>query len=298
MFAGSQGTSVVSRLPSRWAGGCLFAKRPPRSTVAVPCIRPAAWSTLRVRRDTPKWRPYDAGCRRFAYPEWGALMARIRSVHPDLHRDKTLAQASASAERTFVRLWCHLDDEGRGEDDLELLKADLYPRHRGMDADAIDADLNELAMLGLVIRYEVDGTRLLACKPSTWARYQKPQKKQESHLPPPPEDTPPPPAIPLRDQSDTTTRPLSPVVGGEKEGSSRPRKRATQQPEDFEPSAAHTAFAEEHGLDLAWQFKKFTTHHRSKGTVFKDWDAGLWTWLRNAVEYGQGRKQEAANTPW
>ena len=150
-------------------------------------------------------------------------MARIRSVHPDLHRDKTLALASASAERTFVRLWCHLDDDGRGEDDLELLKADLYPRHRDMTADVIDSDLRELESLGLVIRYEADDMSLIACKPTTWAKYQKPQKKTDSDLPPPP-DTP---TVPLQDQGDTATEPVAPVVGGEKEG----EKEAASEPE-------------------------------------------------------------------
>lgn len=144
-------------------------------------------------------------------------MPRIRSVHPDLHRDKTLALASASAERTFVRLWCHLDDEGRGEDDLDLLKADLYPRHRTMDADAIDADLRELESLGLVIRYAVDGVRYIACKPSTWTRYQRPQKKVESTLPPPPENpTVEPfqtPTVGLQDVDGSGTGEVSPVVG-------------------------------------------------------------------------------------
>ena len=65
----------------------------------------------------------------------------------------------------------------------------------------------------------------------------------------------------------------------------KPRKRATQQPDNFQPTEAHRTFAAAHGLDLDWQFQKFTTHHKAKGTTFKDWDAGLWTWLRNAVEY-------------
>jgi hypothetical protein len=139
-------------------------------------------------------------------------MARIRSVHPDLHRDKTIAGITAAAERTFVRLWCHLDDEGRGEDDPELLKADLYPRHREMDAAAIDRDLSELETAGLIIRYQVDGERYLCCKPETWCRYQRPQKKQVSKLPGP--DLADPTIDPVPDRSVTATRPLPPVGEG------------------------------------------------------------------------------------
>lgn len=154
-------------------------------------------------------------------------MPRIRSVHPDLHRDRTLAQTSASAERTFVRLWCHLDDDGRGEDDPDLLKADLYPRHRDMTPDAIEADLQELAKLGLIVRYRVDGVPYLACKPETWSAYQRPQKKQDSKLPgidqadpePDPDGTA---TEPVRDRSATATRPVAPV--GEGRGEEREKE--------------------------------------------------------------------------
>jgi len=150
-------------------------------------------------------------------------MARIRSVHPALHRDKTLSRASANAERTFVRLWCHLDDEGRGEDDVELFKSDLYPRHRDMDEDAIEVDLQELAELGLVIRYVVGGERYLTCKPSTWKQYQRPQKKQESKLPGPDQSDPETDLTdtdtdPVHDRSHTGPRPVSPVGEGRGEG--------------------------------------------------------------------------------
>jgi hypothetical protein len=141
---------------------------------------------------------------------------RIRSVHPDLHRDKTLAQVSASAERTFVRLWCHLDDDGRGEDDPELLKADLYPRHSDMGHAEIETDLQELARLGLIVRYKVDGERLLCCKPETWSKYQRPQKKKDSDLPGP--DAPNAIIDPVRDQDDTGHVEVSPVGEGRGEG--------------------------------------------------------------------------------
>ena len=163
-------------------------------------------------------------------------MARIRSVHPDLHRDKTLATLSASAERTFVRLWCHLDDEGRGEDDPDLLKADLYPRHRDMGPAEVEADLAELEHAGLIIRYVVDGEPYLCCKPDTWATYQRPQKKQESKLPGPEQADPQTPTEPVRDRSDTATRPLPPVgegrgVGGERELAPTEPSQKSRQPD-------------------------------------------------------------------
>jgi len=115
-------------------------------------------------------------------------MPRIRSVHPDLCEDPTLARVSASAERTFVRLWPHLDDDGRCVDRPKLLKARLYPEHDDMTPERVDEDIKELAIQGLVIRYEVDGKDYLSAKPETWAKYQHPQRKRDSTLPPIPDN--------------------------------------------------------------------------------------------------------------
>lgn len=108
-------------------------------------------------------------------------MPRIRSVHPDICEDDVLAAVSAYAERTFVRLWTALDDEGRAKDNPRLLAAQLYPLHDRVD---VDRDLAELAEAGLIQRYEVDGRRYLCAKPEAWARYQKPRRKVASKLPP------------------------------------------------------------------------------------------------------------------
>lgn len=133
-------------------------------------------------------------------------MPRIRSVHPDLCRDDVLAQASAEAERTFVRLWPHLDDDGRAVDDPRLIKADLYPLHDHVTADDVDRDLAELADLGLVIRYQVAGRRYLTAKPDAWPRYQKPRRPVPSKYPPPPPNTDGTPPDNVRTRSDNVGR--------------------------------------------------------------------------------------------
>ena len=114
-------------------------------------------------------------------------MPRIRSVHPDLCDDETLAEVSAYSERTFIRLWTHLDDKGRGADNAKLWKGKLYPLHDDVTSERVERDLAELAACGLLIRYEVDGKRYLCAKPETWAKYQKPQHPTPSKLPPPQE---------------------------------------------------------------------------------------------------------------
>jgi hypothetical protein len=112
-------------------------------------------------------------------------MPRIRSVHPSICEDDTLAAVSASAERTFVRLWTHLDDEGRAIDSPKLWKARLYPLHDEITAELVDADLLELEAVGLVIRYQVDGKRYISAKPHAWSQWQHPQRATKSKLPAP-----------------------------------------------------------------------------------------------------------------
>lgn len=72
--------------------------------------------------------------------------------------------------------------------------------------------------------------------------------------------------------------PPSPPKGG---------KRAMQMPEGFSPSPAHETMANQLGINLATEFDAFTDFHRSKGSTFKDWDAALRTWLRNAKKFNK-----------
>lgn len=126
-------------------------------------------------------------------------MARIRSVHPDICGDEVMAVVTSYAERTFIRLWTHLDDKGRGVDNAKLWKGFLYPLHDDVTSERVERDLTELAACGLLIRYEVDGKRLLCAKPETWAKYQRPQHPTPSKLPPPPDKSgalmSPPPGV-------------------------------------------------------------------------------------------------------
>lgn len=117
-------------------------------------------------------------------------MARIRSVHPDICTDEVLAGLSGDVERCYVRLWTHLDDEGRCVDNPLLIKAALFPLVEWIEAGDVDLWLSALAAAGLIRRYEVNGRRYLTTKPEAWARWQKPRRKVDSKLPPPPDVMP------------------------------------------------------------------------------------------------------------
>ncbi|HEX9992494.1 MAG TPA: hypothetical protein VGB14_06180 [Acidimicrobiales bacterium] len=136
------------------------------------------------------------------------LVPRIRSVHPDLCTSETMATLSASAERTFVRLWTHCDDDGRCVDNVRLIKAAVYPLNDEMTLDAVEVDLAALAAKGLIIRYEVDGRRYLAVR--SWCEFQHPQKRRPSKLPAPSATTP----VLVREQSS----PVVEVGDGDGEG--------------------------------------------------------------------------------
>lgn len=121
-------------------------------------------------------------------------MGRIRSVKPDICQHEVMATLTDAAERTFVRLWTHADDDGRGIDNVKLIKAAIYPLNDEKTEDVIDALLDELAGRGFLVRYEVDGRRYFQIP--NFTDHQKPRHKVDSKHP---------------DASTGTIRPASPA---------------------------------------------------------------------------------------
>lgn len=115
-------------------------------------------------------------------------MARIRSVPPEICDLEELSEASDFAERTFVRLATHMDDEGRARFNPKLLKAALFPLRDSVDADDLTEAVYELRDLGLLIVYNVDGALYVQCRPALWKDWQKPRHPSPSKLPAPPDD--------------------------------------------------------------------------------------------------------------
>lgn len=69
----------------------------------------------------------------------------------------------------------------------------------------------------------------------------------------------------------------------------KPKKRASQIPEGFAPNDKHQALASELGVNLDHELAQFVDHHTAKGSTFKDWDAALRTWIRNAAKFAAGK---------
>lgn len=114
-------------------------------------------------------------------------MPRIRSIHPDACKSRKLAACSAEAERAYWRLQPHCDDEGRCEDDPDMLASVMFQVQRDITPQQLDRWLTELQLVGLVRRYEARGVRVVLVE--RWNDYQHPQKPKKSSLPAPPRDT-------------------------------------------------------------------------------------------------------------
>jgi hypothetical protein len=63
------------------------------------------------------------------------------------------------------------------------------------------------------------------------------------------------------------------------------RKPETEYPEGFAPNQLHRTFAAENQLDVNFEAGRFADHHRSKGSLFRDWDMAFRTWLKNQVAW-------------
>jgi hypothetical protein len=87
---------------------------------------------------------------------------RIRTVKPALFTSAVVSSWPDDVFRTFIGLYCYVDDHGRGEDDTDLLKAAVWPRVKRMTTTKIEAHLALLAVPGgPVCRYDSEGVRML-----------------------------------------------------------------------------------------------------------------------------------------
>lgn len=100
------------------------------------------------------------------------------------------------------------------------------------------------------------------------------------------------PAEPQQDNKQSTTNKNDKEVNNI--GSAKkPMKRATTISDSFEAKDSHHDLANELGLDIGKETRHFIDHHLAKGTLMKDWNAALRTWLRRAVEFGRSSNQKA-----
>lgn len=139
-------------------------------------------------------------------------MLRIRSIHYDAFKSSKLARLTPEAERCWWRMQCLCDDDGRAEDDPDVFAGMLFLKQRDITPEHVDGWLDEMAALGLIVRYEAGGERFLAV--ANWHRYQKPRRPQSSRIPSPPSDL----VATRPDKSDAVAQERSGVEMSVKEG--------------------------------------------------------------------------------
>lgn len=106
-------------------------------------------------------------------------MARSRNIKPGFFTNPELVELPYETRLLFAGLWVIADRDGRLEDRPKKIKMELFP------ADAVDCDmmLGQLHKAGFVIRYEVDGQKLIQV--NNWAKHQSPHHTERASTLPP-----------------------------------------------------------------------------------------------------------------
>lgn len=67
----------------------------------------------------------------------------------------------------------------------------------------------------------------------------------------------------------------------------KPNARNAQLSETFQPTDEHFELASKVGINLHDEIIKFADYHKARGSVMKDWNAALRTWIRNAATFAK-----------
>lgn len=216
-------------------------------------------------------------------------MPKMRGIKPETWTDDKLVEVSPLARLLFIGMWNYACDNGHVENKPRQLKMRILP---GDDCEVSDL-IAELVSVGCV---HDRGTFLDIPTLPSHQRIDRRYFTSCDHCPPADR---PQGARSAHDGDTTGARSAHALKEGRKEekegdgessatGTPRDKpaaKRATQLPADFRPTEKHVALADELGVDLRAEWPKFCDHHSAKGTTFKDWNAALRTWIRNAPAF-------------
>ena len=109
-------------------------------------------------------------------------MARIRSIKPEMRRSRTVCGWPLPVRYTFVGLLGYVDDYGRADADIRLIKAELYPIDDSMTTKRIEEHLAAIEESGPLCRYSVGGVDFLHLV--SWSEHQKVSHPTPSRIPP------------------------------------------------------------------------------------------------------------------
>jgi hypothetical protein len=129
---------------------------------------------------------------------------RIRSIKPPFWSDLVICGLPRDARSTLLGLLNYADDDGRGVEEMRLLKAFIWPLDDDIDLAAIGRFLDAMEAAELVARYEQDGVKFFAIigwNDPAHPLGQSVNKATASDIP-----APPPECLPERYRSDTVAR--------------------------------------------------------------------------------------------
>ena len=99
-----------------------------------------------------------------------------RIIKDSIRTSKSVNTMTDFQFRLWTYLLTYVDDYGRGSADPELLKGFVFPRRKGVTEATIEKSLQELANIGSILLYDVDGESYF-CFPN-WADHQRIQTKK------------------------------------------------------------------------------------------------------------------------
>lgn len=223
----------------------------------------------------------------------GALMARIRSTHPEQWTDDQFVTCSPHARLLALGIRNEADDNGIFEWNPIKLKMRLLPA----DNVDIEALLQELLATNQVIQFEAEGRKFGLIR--SFQRYQRPKKPSFIH-PIPTEPLPngyrvsdkysPTGSEPVPHQSGNSR---SDVVGegevkGEEGGVNGKHAIKTLIPDDFGLNERLIRYAARQGVRNRKVLERFTetfiTQCQAKGYKYADHEAAWKNWLRSDID--------------
>ena len=98
-----------------------------------------------------------------------------RIIKETIRTNKAINSLTDFQFRMWTYLLTYVDDYGRGSAEPDILKGFVFPRRKSVTEKNISDCLTDLACMGLIDLYEVDGESYL-CFP-TWADHQRIQQK-------------------------------------------------------------------------------------------------------------------------
>ena len=107
-----------------------------------------------------------------------------RIIKESIRTSKSVNAMTDFQFRVWIYLITYVDDYGRGSADPELIKGFVFPRRKRVTESDIDKALADLAGMGCIHLYQVDGESYF-CFPN-WSDHQRIQSKRGKYPPPVP----------------------------------------------------------------------------------------------------------------